>query len=331
MRVVLEGEADAAEHLDAVLGDGHGAIEGDGRSDVGGIVRLVDRKVCSQGGSDVPGHGGHRLGGLQHPGAQVLDRLERADGGAELLAHLGMVHRGVEAPLRQAGRFGRCERDEDAAYSIAIHARQLHHLVGARAHADPPSAPGQIDAERRLGAPAVSTDQHPGSVVRGREEPPGTDDVEHDVEVTASTGIVEGDRSLQRHRRAVTAGDAGKHICLRDQMANERRAQHGSGDQVVRCGFHRHHLVEQVTAAAGVLLVDPDAGQAHLDDGLPGLRERRGGIGLGLAHRRRAAQAGGPGTQGRAQLEMIARHPDRHERASKSRTCFNNHSDARRG
>ena len=38
VRVVLEGEADAAEHLDAVLGDGHGAVEGHGRGDVGGEV-----------------------------------------------------------------------------------------------------------------------------------------------------------------------------------------------------------------------------------------------------------------------------------------------------
>ena len=43
VRVVLEGEADAAEHLDAVLGDGHGAVERHRCGDIGGEVRLLRR------------------------------------------------------------------------------------------------------------------------------------------------------------------------------------------------------------------------------------------------------------------------------------------------
>ena len=104
---MLEGEADPAEHLDAGLGDLDRAVERDDRRDVGGERPLVVVAVVRSGSRrDVPGGGGDRLGGLEHLGAQVLDRLEAADLLAELLAHLGVLDRGRQAPAGDAGGLG---------------------------------------------------------------------------------------------------------------------------------------------------------------------------------------------------------------------------------
>ncbi len=120
--VVLEREADPAEHLDAVAGDRTRAVKRHGCGDVGGEVGLARRHASADRGAGIPRHGVDRLGGLEHLRAEVLDGLERADRLAELLAHLGVVDRGVEAPLRDAGGFGRGESDEHAAYGIVVDA-----------------------------------------------------------------------------------------------------------------------------------------------------------------------------------------------------------------
>ena len=130
---------------------------------------------------------------------------------------------------------------------------------------------------------------------------------------------------------ASPASTSSRPASLPRPLADQARPEHRSGDQRIRRRLDRDHLVEQVAATAAVLLADRDAGQTHLDDGLPGLRERSGGIGLGLPHRGRPAEVSGPGAQRGAEFEMIATHPDRHWLASESRTCFNNHSDGRRG
>ena len=61
----------------------------------------------------VPRRGRHRLAGLEHLGAQVLDRLEGADLLAELLAHAGVLHRRVQAPPGDAGRLGGGQGDDE--------------------------------------------------------------------------------------------------------------------------------------------------------------------------------------------------------------------------
>jgi len=108
--VVLEGEADPAEHLDARLGDLHRAVEADGRRDVRGEPGLVG--IVLERHHGVPRGCRHRLAGLEHLGAQVLDRLEGADPLAELLTHLRVVDGGVQAPARDTGRLGRGEAHE---------------------------------------------------------------------------------------------------------------------------------------------------------------------------------------------------------------------------
>ncbi len=112
MRVVLPGDADAAEHLNAVLGVGlGGSIAGRGRDGRG------DRQlaVVVAGGS---GRGGRRASAAtatcsraqQHLGAHVLDRLEAADRLAELLAHLRVLGGGLQRPAGQPGGLGRQHR-----------------------------------------------------------------------------------------------------------------------------------------------------------------------------------------------------------------------------
>src|SRR5215813_1041642 len=90
MEVVLPGEADAAVHLD-------------------GVPRDVARRLAHVGLADRGGHGGvlragierprrvvdggmRLLGGHEHVGAAVTDRLERANRLSELFTDLRVVH-----------------------------------------------------------------------------------------------------------------------------------------------------------------------------------------------------------------------------------------------
>ncbi|SHV55402.1 Uncharacterised protein [Mycobacteroides abscessus subsp. abscessus] len=87
MRVVFPGEADAAVQLNVVLRVEDLAVHrlggGDGRAEPG-VVQIV-------GAGRVPRCGGGEFGRHQHVGGMVFDGLERADGAAELLAHLGVL------------------------------------------------------------------------------------------------------------------------------------------------------------------------------------------------------------------------------------------------
>ena len=57
VRVVLEGESDPTEHLDAVLRHSHGPVESHRGSNVGRVARFLDRHVRPQGGADIPRDG----------------------------------------------------------------------------------------------------------------------------------------------------------------------------------------------------------------------------------------------------------------------------------
>ncbi|BCI85050.1 hypothetical protein NIIDMKKI_02560 [Mycobacterium kansasii] len=100
VRMVLPGAADAAEHLDAAFDVGFGG----GDTDAGGH-RGRDGELAVVGVPSFPSGpgrvgGGHLglLGSAEHLGTQVLDGLEAADRLAELLANLGVGHRGVQCP-----------------------------------------------------------------------------------------------------------------------------------------------------------------------------------------------------------------------------------------
>ena len=91
------------------------------------------------------------LGRHQHVGAVVLDRLERRDGAAELLAHLGVVDRGVHALGGPADGLGREQR---AGVGQRI-GRGAGQDVGARRHAVE-HAPARSGGSGR-GWPGIST------------------------------------------------------------------------------------------------------------------------------------------------------------------------------
>ena len=76
VRVVLPGEADAAEDLDALLGAVGGGVERDGAGDARAEVRacrtVVPVAVLAPGRGGVPGHRGALLDGHQHVGQRCL-------------------------------------------------------------------------------------------------------------------------------------------------------------------------------------------------------------------------------------------------------------------
>ena len=113
MRIVLPGEADAAEHLDAVLGGVDGRVEvegGGGRSD----HRQLGRRVRDRAGR-IPGEHGRGLCTTEQAGAQVLDGLERADRAAELLPDRGVLRRRPGAPACDGGGLDREQRGSQVA------------------------------------------------------------------------------------------------------------------------------------------------------------------------------------------------------------------------
>ncbi len=104
VRIVLPGEPDPAMHLNVQFGVAHVGAEGQRRGGRGGEPELL--LILLRGPRGIP-HRRHRgLGGHQHVGAVVLDRLEGGDGAAELLAHLGVLDGGIHAVRRPADRLG---------------------------------------------------------------------------------------------------------------------------------------------------------------------------------------------------------------------------------
>ena len=105
VRVVLPREADASEHLDALLGTMRRSAEAHraGHSCTQGTFTAFAtiRFGRTPGGGSVPGDGGALLDSHQHVGQAVLDPLELADGSPELHPHLGVVRGRVEAPAGQ--------------------------------------------------------------------------------------------------------------------------------------------------------------------------------------------------------------------------------------
>ena len=119
---MLPGEADAAQHLDAVLGVVDRVVQrqrGGGR----GRQRMPGGRLVG-GAGGVPGQGGGAFGPADHGGAQVLDRLKRADRAAELPAGAGIVGGRAAAPGRHPGRFGRVQGGRQVADAFGAQAGQ---------------------------------------------------------------------------------------------------------------------------------------------------------------------------------------------------------------
>ncbi len=167
MLVVLPRVADAAEQLDAVRRHQPLAVAGGGLR--GGDRRRAALVVLGDGGGGEHAHAPRSLDGDEHVRQLVLDRLERADRHAELLALLRVLEVRVEDRLARADELER-DRGRD------LLPRPLDAL-GADRQALAVADRGRVDARpacgwrRGRGSDAASP-RPPGRVRRGRRRVP---------------------------------------------------------------------------------------------------------------------------------------------------------------
>ena len=214
VRVVLPGEADAAERLHAVLA----------RSRTRRRTRARPRprsrapppvSVSSAARGRVPHRGAGELGARQHLGAAVLHALELADRPAELHAHLRVLGRGVDAPLRDADRLGREQRRRE--HRGRARSVRLASCVGRSATAAPSTS---MRATRRVRSMLLTSRR----ADRGRRR------ARTSVAVDARTTIDVGD-ARRRHRTSVAPSQRDRGRCsspvsasVATQPARSRRA-----------------------------------------------------------------------------------------------------------
>src|SRR5690606_16970486 len=113
VRVVLPGEADAAEDLDGVAGGLHAGVERDDGGDRRGeadLRRPGRPGALVQGAGRVPGGGAGLLQRDEAARGLVLDALELPDRAAELLADPGVLGRGRHQPAGEPGGLGAEQR-----------------------------------------------------------------------------------------------------------------------------------------------------------------------------------------------------------------------------
>ena len=99
---MLPSETDSTKRVDELLDRVEGEVDpcpGSGRDDQAAFAGADLRVEAACG---VPGQGAHLRRSDVHAGDPVLDRLEAADRGPELLADAGVFDRGVRAPLGDA-------------------------------------------------------------------------------------------------------------------------------------------------------------------------------------------------------------------------------------
>ncbi len=117
MRVVLPREPDPTERLHAVLAVRERGLERERRA--GGDRDTLAVVGFARGAGRVPDGRARELGAREHVGAAVLDALELTDRAPELHACLGVLGRGLDAPLRDPDGFGGEEHCGDLVYPLA--------------------------------------------------------------------------------------------------------------------------------------------------------------------------------------------------------------------
>ena len=193
---------------------------------------------------DVPRGRGDGLGGLEHLGAQVLDRLEGADLLAELLADLGVVDRRRQAPARDPGGLGGGQRDRRTAEQVG---RQVGYgdpgrLVDHPRRTEPAA---QVEPDRRGRLDRVARVDRPGAGGVGEQHVGGRRQVPDHV----------GRARCRRPRPPAAPGS---------DERGDRRAEQRPGHQLVGARLERHGDVQHRTATAAGRLGQPDGRDAHL-------------------------------------------------------------------
>ena len=321
--IVLPREPDAAQHLDAVLGNGDEGVEGDGAGggdrDAGAGVAGIAGVLAVERGGGIPGHGPGLLGQHEHVGAAVLHGLELADGPAELAAVAGVGGGGVDAPGGAAGGLRRRQRDADGL--------------------DPgPGEPGQRGGGRTVerqagettgGVEGVDRSGGDGGAVDGgpplRPSDRGRDD--HDVGQRAAQHRAGGAGEAERAVVAAGALDAAGQRDRADPAAggqvgpqvssHERGRPHGGQHRA-----RRHHPAQlldhdrqlgEAVALAPVGLGDGQPEPAQRGQVGPERRQRPAArLHRGAGHGGRAA-VGGEAAGTRQEREVVVTDRDAHE------------------
>ncbi len=181
--VVLPGVADAAENLDALMRAADGRVHRHHRGHCGGELGGRAEAGAGQRGSGVPGRGGGLLGGGEHPGAAVLDRLELADRPAELMAHLGVAGGGGDRPVRDAARLGpeqgRRQRADQGRWQAVQDPAGRHGQPGGP---HPAGRAGQVQAVHRRDLQVGGVHRHPDPLLAAghrQDEQPGLARAQH--------------------------------------------------------------------------------------------------------------------------------------------------------
>ena len=187
------------------------------------------------------------LGARQHVGAAVLHALELADRPAELHAHLRVLGRRVDTPLRDPDRLRREQHRREVAHALRGETRQP--AIGGHGHAfevELGDAPGEVEA-RQLG------DARGGRVERG----PLAVDLAHD-----HVGVVAAE-----HRPGAAERDGAR--ALAGRQLRQPVAAAGPGRLQDRRGQHRREI--RARRARATELLDHDR---LLDEAVPGAAVR---------------------------------------------------------
>ena len=267
MRVVLPCEADAAEGLHAILGVRERSAERErgcrGDCERGtGIVEIVGR------GRRVPHRRACELHARQHLGAPVLHAQELTDRTSELHAHLRVVGRGVDTPLRDADRLGREQRGGDQAHALVAEIRKLSlgrgsggTRCGVEVDARQPAS--QIDTLHFLGAHGRGVERVPRAVDRADDHVGGGT-------AGRQRGAVECDRTGELAGRELRKELVGRGTAVGEQQRGDDRGRNvGSGRARSPELLDHDGLLEETRAAASVCLVDVEADPARLGQSVP--------------------------------------------------------------
>ena len=256
---MLPREADAAERLHAVLAVGERGIE----RERGAAAAIANCRRCRgrrPRARRVPHRRARELGARQHVGAAVLHALELPDRPAELHAHLRVLGRRVDAPLRDADRLGRREHRGQVAHTRRVERGQLtvrRDLDTVDDHFG--ESPGGVHARqlahRAAGGVECTPDDATGAADR-RDEHRREVCAQHRPQRAAHAQAV-GRRLGDETVRLLAEGDGGDGLARRD--AREQRLRHGLVAAALERGRREHGRQEGPGCQdAGELFDDDD-------------------------------------------------------------------------
>ena len=200
MRVVLPGESDPAVHLNVQFRVARVGRKRQCRSRSRRQPELL--LVLGRGAGGVPHRSDARLAGHQHVRAVVLDRLERGDGPAKLLAHLGVLDGGVDAVRSSPDRLGGQQRPRPRQCRVVGSRQDVVVADADLLQADPSGAAGRIQVLRHLDGDAGAAALDHQHVVTGRDQQQVAESrAEHDAGVTVGHAVAQTDVAAQTDAR----------------------------------------------------------------------------------------------------------------------------------